>query len=545
MTKSTADLNHVLLKIAHPDIYERNPFNVLNLPVTATARDIRRRKEDIEAAFDAGNEAEEFSNVLPANESRQMPTRDEVAELFRQLEDPEARIAFALFWFWPEDGAGKRSSNSNPNASFRQTETIAGWEKEATRTEGTSEGLVARHNLAVFHHMMGLAYELALEKYDKKEVETPEYVHTYWKAGIHWWNDIVGNVDFWRLVSEQVSILNDSRVDYRFARSLRDQFAFAFDQINVELAIEFAKVGRTADAKRQVEYMQISQPDADDVEGTFDDAFSGLLRHTEAVTRTAENEAKKHKKNGLKYVRDIWDRTEDILFVAKTLFNPGMPIRAEIVSRIFHSICTCCGWYAVSHPSDLGFQVCLKWLKRVQTIAETPEQQARVDEQIRNVIQIRKLEEDKSQCWLCKQPVDRNDPQLHFGVIVACHPQDMYVDGQKVEMIHRTIQVPVCANCQKNGANPQTLKDIHLYSPIRVLLDKGWFFEDQSISENPKGKTADISCHQSTPKTNSEEEAKVNTIPVWVDVLVAIFIKALPVMLLLGFSYLITNCGGH
>jgi hypothetical protein len=38
MTKPTADLNHVLLKIAHPDLYERNPFNVLNLPVTATVQ---------------------------------------------------------------------------------------------------------------------------------------------------------------------------------------------------------------------------------------------------------------------------------------------------------------------------------------------------------------------------------------------------------------------------------------------------------------------------------------------------------------------------
>ena len=56
----TADPSNVLFKIAHPDLYERNPFNLLNLPINVTARDIRRRREDIEAAFDAGTEAEEF-----------------------------------------------------------------------------------------------------------------------------------------------------------------------------------------------------------------------------------------------------------------------------------------------------------------------------------------------------------------------------------------------------------------------------------------------------------------------------------------------------
>lgn len=50
------DPTNVLFKIAHPDLYERNPFNVLNLSVDATAKDIRRRREDIEAAFDAGTE---------------------------------------------------------------------------------------------------------------------------------------------------------------------------------------------------------------------------------------------------------------------------------------------------------------------------------------------------------------------------------------------------------------------------------------------------------------------------------------------------------
>ena len=46
---NTADPSNVLFKITHSDIYESNPFNVPNHPVSATARDIRRRREEIGA----------------------------------------------------------------------------------------------------------------------------------------------------------------------------------------------------------------------------------------------------------------------------------------------------------------------------------------------------------------------------------------------------------------------------------------------------------------------------------------------------------------
>lgn len=373
----TANLNHPLMKIAHPGIYERNPFNVLNLPVDATAKDIRRRREDIEAAFAAGSEAEEFRDVLPGDDARKPPTLEEVAELFKQLEDPETRIAYALFWFWPEsvgDGGtgGKRRRVANPNAEFGQTDVIAGWEKEAQQTVGSTEGLVARHNLAVFHHMMGLAYELALEKYDRKEVETPPYVNTYWKTAIHWWNDIVSEAEFWRHVSDFVSALSDSRVDYKFARSLRDQFAFAFDQINAELAIDFAKTGRDADAKRQVEYMKISQPDADDVEGTFDDAFAGLLRQVEAVVGVAIAEAQKTPKNGLIQANAILAQTNEPLHISRIVLEKGNTIRENIVTTIFSGARQCL--VAYGNGTNDWF-ACLRLSEKIAPLAETEEQQ--------------------------------------------------------------------------------------------------------------------------------------------------------------------------
>jgi hypothetical protein len=285
-----ADPSSILLKIAHPDLYERNPFNLLNLPVNATARDIRRRREDIDAAFDAGTEADEFKFVLPFDENRKPPTRETVNEAFAAINDPELRIAYTLFWFWPD------IDNRKLKCEDIEDTIIGRWESEASRS------VICRHNLAVYRHAMALAIEEKLR--DHATLDTAKTaVFDHWKHAIDVWNAVVADVDFWHSVSEIVSRLNDPRLDYLFARSLRDQFAFAFDQINVELAIDFAKAGRVADAKRQVEYMKLSQPDADDVEGTFDDAFSGLLRQTEAICKTARAETNKNPNDGLHAAR--------------------------------------------------------------------------------------------------------------------------------------------------------------------------------------------------------------------------------------------------
>ena len=271
----TPDPNNVLFQIAHPDLYERNPFNVLNLPVDATAKDIRRRKEDIEAAFDAGTEAAEFANILPGDETRKTPTRAEIDELFATLENPEKRIAYALFWFWQ---GPQEAKPRNPNRSIAGfLSMFEGNLEEAMRADGIPTPLLGRHNLAVFHHMKAMAAEKSLLGKAVQNAVDPAVANqlsSHWKSAIAGWNALANDPDAWHAVSDLVTALGDPRVDYRFARALRDQFAFAFDQINVELAIDFAKTGREADAKRQVEYMKLSQPDSDDIEGTFDDAFA-------------------------------------------------------------------------------------------------------------------------------------------------------------------------------------------------------------------------------------------------------------------------------
>ena len=456
----TPDPNNVLFKIAHPDLYERNPFNVLNLPVDATAKDIRRRKEDIEAAFDAGTEASEFANILPGDETRKTPTRAEVDELFATLEDPEKRIAYALFWFWPDDLLGidtqsKRTRRANPNGAFGHRAVVAAWDKDARLPpDATVTGWISRHNLAVFSHMMGLVYERELMSIPPTDADTPDYVHDYWRSSISWWNVVAAEPDFWRYVSDLVALLEDPRVDYRFARALRDQFAFAFDQINVELAIEFAKTGREADAKRQVEYMKLSQPDSDDVEGTFDDAFAGLLRQTEAIVNAARDEVQENPKNGLKKANEILWLTAEPIRVSRIIFEKGTPIRNSIVTTVFSGVRSCLIAYG---NATEDWNNCIFLTNKLKRLAETNEQQSLVQKDS----DICRENFKSSICCICGEPVKKHHLYTASNKeILACasaykdsltiHMYGEVKKGAEVGKVSykvRTIVIPVCWSC--------------------------------------------------------------------------------------------------
>lgn len=90
----------LLMKLCTENVFRDNVFHILGLRTTATSRQIRRRKEDIEAAHDLGKEAwkNEFKHLLS---NRNIPTYEEAIEAFTHIEDPEFRIVSEFFWVWP------------------------------------------------------------------------------------------------------------------------------------------------------------------------------------------------------------------------------------------------------------------------------------------------------------------------------------------------------------------------------------------------------------------------------------------------------------
>lgn len=81
-----------------PDLYWRNPYNVLKLPVCATPREVRVCREDIDVGLHCGEVDSLFSRLRPENGAI---SQEEVAEYFDSLKQPLNRFFYWFFWFWP------------------------------------------------------------------------------------------------------------------------------------------------------------------------------------------------------------------------------------------------------------------------------------------------------------------------------------------------------------------------------------------------------------------------------------------------------------
>ncbi len=417
---------------------------------------------------DNDTEADEFAGMIPADDGRKTPTRAEVDDLFAALEDPERRIAYKLFWFWPTetDPATAAKSKRDPNAAYRYTDTIMSWKIHAMSVQ-SHESVIERHNLAVYSHLMALYGEQSPRQ--RTEQQVPADVDNHWRDGIRWWNDLAGDPDLWHSVSEFVTALNDPRLDYRFARSLRDQFAYAFDQINVELAIEFAKTGREADAKRQVAYMKLSQPGSDDVEGTFDDAFSGLLKQTEAIVDAALAEAKAKPKDGLKQANAVLNQTADPLRVSRIVLDKGSPVRDAIVSAVFAGVRGCLIAYG-NETKD--WDECLKIAEELKGVAETKEQKEKAEEDSRIIANNMRAADMVGRCACCGAKIYPSDKEFAKSVPLYGQVEKGLSYGQ-VKYKTQTIVVPICKSC---AASSHTVYNsvIRRFPVIKNLLDQGW-----------------------------------------------------------------------
>ena len=95
-----------LMQLCTENVYNDNIFHLLGLPTLATLRQIRRRREDLEAAHEMNVDAwvREFGHLRGI---RAVPSFEEVQVAFERLKDPEFRLVSEFFRAWDDGGAGE------------------------------------------------------------------------------------------------------------------------------------------------------------------------------------------------------------------------------------------------------------------------------------------------------------------------------------------------------------------------------------------------------------------------------------------------------
>ncbi len=272
------------------NLYWSNPYNVLQLSVYAKPKDIRKKREDLEATSFCGNAEDSYSRLLPYDWKI---TPEALEGLFETLKSPEARLFYWLLWFWPLEKEGRHIDESIQYLSqCPASDRIGGLSAwyECYLTDGDYKDFISNHNLAVYYHMMALEQERY--RLSGEDIDLPQ-CDMLWKSAIKHFDRLLNNDDFWGYLADRVTDLNDPQITKEMVSMLRHDLPMGLDQINATLLKEYLCKYEFDDGKRQLEYIKSSQQGLDDVEGTLTELVNAMFKrfniYRESIRKQVED----------------------------------------------------------------------------------------------------------------------------------------------------------------------------------------------------------------------------------------------------------------
>lgn len=493
----------ILMQMCTENVYNDNIFHVLGLPINATPKKIRRRREDIEAAHTLGGDSwkNEFKYLLGG---RGTPTLEEANAAFERLEDPEFRLLSEFFWVWPTSDA---DTSVEEIVSGDRTRAIKTWENEALGV-GRKRS-IAQHNLAVVYQFYAIDAEQQLldqMKVSANLLDDPEWQEfktklcEYWEKSFSYWEEIVDNDEFWDQFIERLKAVDDPRLTTGLARRIREEFPVAFDNINAGLAVAYARINKFEEAKRHVDYMIKTMSGLDDVDELFKIIFEPMERRVALLIARYDEKAREDGRTAKECAEKLLAETAEIRSVALALLQSGQRLRA----KLFADIVSACNRYQVIYGnSTKDWKGCSQILASLKALDKSDELKRLIEENTKVVQQNIKEDEESRTCWCCKKQMssrhtftvpmygnvyadaDRWEVQSAQSVFLRLRFGGGRGYGyQSPEMVLRRecphlgctrfetiqIKVPCCPEC----ASSLTWGKVKNYPPIAKLVQQGF-----------------------------------------------------------------------
>lgn len=228
----------LLIEEATPDLYDRNAFRILGLPIDSSYREIKRHVEKLRMKdkFSIGADEEESIDEK-RNEGKSLIDLERVREAVHRLNDPELRFVDEFFWYWPlelngskQDDAIQAVLNDDINLAVRI------WKSSKN---SQSEKHIAVHNLAVYYH------HIALKSITKANIiiETKEKRRQIWDKAFSYWKYLLEFEIFWSRVSERIKDFDDPRLTHNLSQKIRNILPTALLLINSRLTVSYILKG--------------------------------------------------------------------------------------------------------------------------------------------------------------------------------------------------------------------------------------------------------------------------------------------------------------
>lgn len=275
----------LLREVATPDLYRRNSFRVLELPVDATQKEVTRRKQMVEMAAANGV-------ALPAGPGRSFPLEpapDEftIRDAVQRLGDPERRLVDEFFWFWPQEPG---QSKSDPGLQHLNQGNHERASEVWSQQEANHGDHVATHNLAVLNHLLALQRE-NLPRPSEVTGDERKGIEQLWSRAFRRWQALIDEEGFWSRLTTRVCELDDPRLTAGTARRLRAALPAVLLSINARLALQAVELDKKDSATRLVGLIRRSGFPEDTIQDGLRQALESVHARIKALCKATQNSA--------------------------------------------------------------------------------------------------------------------------------------------------------------------------------------------------------------------------------------------------------------
>jgi TPR repeat protein len=326
-----------LLDACTPYLYKQNIFRISGIHIDASPRDLKRRFDDLKTAAEMGDLKDELNHAFALNP---IPNIDQIREAAQRFQDPEKRIVDEFFWFWPLDW-GKSDNDPALDAlkNCDPEKAIHIW-SNALPGDNLPQCTIAKHNLAVLHHLKAIDLEIKALDHDLP-AETLNAISKDWHTCFKWWKDLVDDEELWSFVADRIRTIDDQRLTTGFARRLCATLPEAMDKINAMLAINFAEKGKLSQATNHISYMKETHQGKYDVSKTLSIITKPLKTRVESAVEIATSAAKKDPAKAAKAAFELLQFVSEPINIIQTVLPPDDHKRIDICDHVAEACLTC------------------------------------------------------------------------------------------------------------------------------------------------------------------------------------------------------------
>lgn len=424
----------VLVRAAQPDLFRKNAFRITGLPVDAEPNQITRQVEKLRIAEKFGGATlgasrGAFALVPP-------PDSEQLRSALQRLNDPELRLIDEFFWFWPHELDNEADEALAAVAQGDDGHAATIW---TTLESQQSVSSVSMHNLAVLAHLKVLDLEQSPQNGEMgaKEVAIREEM---WRAAFRRWKVLLNNEAFWSRLTARIQRLDDPRLTTGTARRIRESLPLALLQINAQMAVQAAQLGRPSEAKRQLAIMQASGLEAKAVSKSLHTVIDPLRERIKTMCRAAEQELSVDISRGAVVVTRLLEQSLPLLAAIDCLLPEGDPLRDGAHDEV--ALQALSGQIGYGNKTE-DWKTSVHLLEQVLPLAASASARTRLEDNLKILRENKKI----GTCYFCEERPSAKSADIE--VTVHGNIQRNYTGYNQVQTTwnHGTVAVPRCPEC--------------------------------------------------------------------------------------------------